>query len=140
VLRDSHTDRAVGTAAKKKNGFEHFRGSTEKNRHTAVGWIDGYLSCEFKVKGGDIMAEEKKRQLTPSECAWEEINQAGAYVSRETGRLFRIPKEALAPGASPLIHQESRESDKFVKVSDDPDVPSLKAKMVAAENNIQPNF
>jgi hypothetical protein len=91
------------------------------------------------------MAEERKKQLTPSECSWEEINQPGAYVFRETGRLFRIPlfripKEALAPGASPLIHQESRESDKFVKVSDDPYTPSLKAKMAAAENNIHPNF
>ena len=86
------------------------------------------------------MAEERKKQLTLTECSWEEINQPGAYVSRETGRLSRIPKEALAPGASPLIHQESRESDKFVKVSDDPYTPSLKAKMVAAENNIQPNF
>jgi len=46
------------------------------------------------------MAEERKKQPTLTECAWEEINQPGAYVSRETGRLFRIPKEALAPGAS----------------------------------------
>jgi len=54
--------------------------------------------------------------------------------------LFRIPKEALAPGSSPLIHQENREAEKFVKVSDDPYVTSLKARMVAAENNVQPNF
>lgn len=86
------------------------------------------------------MAEEKRKQLVLFECSWEEINQAGAYVSRDTGRLFRIPKEALAPGASPLIHQENREAEKFFKVSDDPYVPSLKARMVAAENNIQPNF
>jgi hypothetical protein len=86
------------------------------------------------------MAEDKKKQLTLTECAWEEINQPGAYVSRDTGRLFRIPREALAPGSSPLIHQENREPEKFAKVSEDPYVPSLKARMVAAENNIQPNF
>src|SRR5215467_7674767 len=61
-------------------------------------------------------------------------------ISRETGRLFRIPKEALAHGASPLIHQETREAEKFVKVSDDPYVLTLKARMAAAENNVQPNF
>jgi hypothetical protein len=86
------------------------------------------------------MAQEKKKPLTLTECAWEEINQPGAYVSRDTGRLFRIPKEALGPGASPVIHQENEKGNKFVKVSDDPYVPTLKAKMAAAENNIQPNF
>jgi len=43
------------------------------------------------------MAQEKKKQLTLTECAWEKINQLDAYVSRDTGRLFRIPKEALEP-------------------------------------------
>jgi hypothetical protein len=85
-------------------------------------------------------ARKRRTDLTPSECAWEEINQPGAYVSRETGRLFRIPKEALGDGASPVIHQENENGDKFVKVSDDPYVPTLKAKMAAAESNIQPNF
>jgi len=85
------------------------------------------------------MAQEKKKQLTLTECAWEEINQPGAYVSRDTGRLFRIPKEPLGAGASPVIHQENENGDKFVKVSDDPYVTTLKAKMAAAENNIQPN-
>jgi len=86
------------------------------------------------------MAQEKKKQLTLTGVAWEEINQPGAYVSRDTGRLFRIPKEALVLGACPIIHQENENGDRFVKVSDNPYVPSLKAKMAAAENNIQPNF
>ncbi len=86
------------------------------------------------------MAEEKKKQLTLLECSWEEISHPGAYISRDTGRLFRIPKEALAPGASPIIHQENNEPEKFVKVSDDPYVLSLRARMVAAEYNIQPKF
>jgi hypothetical protein len=85
------------------------------------------------------MADEKKKQTALIECSRDEINQPGSYVSRENGRLFRIPKEALAPGASPFIHQETTEAEKFVKVSDDPCVPSLKVRMVAAENNIQPH-
>jgi hypothetical protein len=86
------------------------------------------------------MADEKKKQTSSLECAWEEISQPGAYISRDTGSLFRIPKEALAPGSSPLIHQENRDAERFVKLSDDPYVTSLKARMVAAENNVQPNF
>ncbi|MBI2358501.1 MAG: hypothetical protein HYV04_06280 [Deltaproteobacteria bacterium] len=86
------------------------------------------------------MTEERKKHASLLECSWEEIIQPGAYVSRDNGRLFRIPREALAPGASPLIHQENREAEKFLKVSDDPYVPTLKARMVAAENNIQPTF
>lgn len=86
------------------------------------------------------MAEEKRKQLTPSEWSWEDISQPGAYVSRDTGRLFRIPKEALGSGPVLLIQQENSDGETFVKVSQDPYVPSLKARMVAAENNIQPNF
>ena len=55
-----------------------------------------------------MATQEKKKQLTLTECAWEEINQPGAYVSRDTGQLFRIPKEALGTGACPVIHQETR--------------------------------
>jgi hypothetical protein len=59
------------------------------------------------------MAEEKRKQGNPPECSWDEINQAGAYISRDTGRLFRIPREELGPGSSPLIHQENRDAEKF---------------------------
>jgi hypothetical protein len=50
------------------------------------------------------------------------------------------PKKPWEPELPPVIHQENENGDKFVKVSDDPYVPTLKAKMAAAENNIQPNF
>ena len=39
-----------------------------------------------------------------------------------------------------VIQQESENGDKFVKVSDDRYVPTLKAKRAAGENNIQPSF
>ena len=54
------------------------------------------------------MAQEKKKQLTLTECSWEEINQPGAYVSRDTGRLFRIPR-SLGSRSFPCDPSRKRE-------------------------------
>ncbi len=77
----------------------------------------------------------KHQQVT-----WEGIQEAGTYVDVTTGDLFRIPQEALLKGSSPLIRKESLESSLFLKVSDSPYVTNIEARMVCAENNVQPNF
>jgi hypothetical protein len=61
-------------------------------------------------------------------------------VERGTGDLYRIPMEALVPGASPLIRKQSSGASRFVQVSKDPFVTTLEARMVCAEHNIQANF
>src|SRR5215469_14190271 len=37
---------------------------------------------------------------------WDELNEPGAYVQRGSGDLCRVPKEAIIPGGSPIIHKE----------------------------------
>jgi hypothetical protein len=74
------------------------------------------------------------------ECGWEDVNQPGAYVEKGTGDLFRIPKEALASGASPLIVKQSRGASRLVMISPDPYITTERARMLAAEYNVQPNF
>ena len=83
---------------------------------------------------------EPQQRISLPELSWEDITQPGAYVERGSGDLYRIPKEALQTGASPLIRKQSAGSSRFVQISRDPYVTTLEARMAAAEHNITPNF
>jgi hypothetical protein len=85
--------------------------------------------------------------------AWEQINEPGAYVEIATGTLYRVPPETLAGKASPLIEQQGidgpqparpgmppRCDSQFVRVSGNPHIFSLGARMICVEHDIQPHF
>jgi len=74
------------------------------------------------------------------ETNWESINEAGAYVERGSGDLYRIPKEALIPGASPAIVKESRGASVLLKLSDDPFITTFKARLLCAQHSVEANF
>ncbi len=74
------------------------------------------------------------------ECSWQGLSEPGAYVERGSGDLYRVPKEALIPGASPMIRKESLGASRLVQVSKNPFVTTLEARMIACEHNIEPNF
>ena len=83
---------------------------------------------------------QPQRRSSLTQTTWEELNQPGAYVEEGSGDLFRVPQEALVQGASPIITRVSNGASRLVRVSDNPAVPLLKARMVAADHNIEPNF
>jgi len=83
--------------------------------------------------------EPQQRRIL-SELSWDNINEPGAYVEKGSGDLYRIPKEALQQGSSPLIKKQSAGASVFVQISKDPFVTTLEARMQAAEHNISPNF
>ena len=74
------------------------------------------------------------------EVSWQGLDEPGAYVERGTGDLYRVPKEALIPGASPVIRKESLGASRLVQLSKNPFVTTLEARMIACEHNIEPNF
>ena len=74
------------------------------------------------------------------EVGWQDITEPGAYVEVGTGDLYRIPKEALIQGSSPLIRKESAGASRLVQISPNPFVTTFEARMVCAENNVSPNF
>jgi hypothetical protein len=74
------------------------------------------------------------------QTTWEELRESGAYVEEGSGDLFRVPQEALVAGASPIIGRVSNGASRLVRVSENPAVPLMKARMVAADHNIEPNF
>ena len=74
------------------------------------------------------------------QTTWEDLREPGAYVEEGSGDLFRVPQETLMTGASPIISRVSNGASRLVRVSDNPAVPLVKARMVAADHNIEPNF
>lgn len=84
-------------------------------------------------------ASAKLERLPLRQLGWEEISEPGAYVEIETGTLYRVPVEALREGAAPFGKQNATRS-RFVKLSANPFIFPLGARMVCAAHNIQPNF
>src|SRR5260370_9662974 len=97
-------------------------------------------------EGVHVMEKVKTKTVEPHtrfalpEVNWDELNEAGAYLERGSGDLYRVPKEAIIPGGSPIIHKESAGSSRLVQVSRNPFVPTLEARFRSPQHNIDPNF
>jgi hypothetical protein len=93
-----------------------------------------------------MVAEVRATSIQPShrllltETSWEQIEDAGAYVEKGSGDLYRIPQEALLKGSSPMIRKESTGANRLIKISGNPFVTTLEARMLCAEHNVTPNF
>jgi hypothetical protein len=87
-----------------------------------------------------VVSIQPQQRLSLPEFSWEDVREPGAYVEKGTGDLYRIPKEALLEGGSLLVHKESQGASRLVQISKDPFVTTLRARMICAETNIQPNF
>jgi hypothetical protein len=70
------------------------------------------------------------------EVAWEDIREPGAYVEVATGKLYRIPRENLPVGGS----RGDVPSSPLVRLSDDPFIFALAARMLCVEHHIWPDF
>jgi hypothetical protein len=81
------------------------------------------------------------RKMSPShpEVSWDDLEVPGFEVSRATENGYR-PAEALIKGASPVIEQVSAPPPEPVKLSDNPCIPLIEARNLAANQNIEPNF
>lgn len=83
---------------------------------------------------------DPQQRFSLAEVGWENLTEPGAYVERGSGDLYRIPKEALVAGSSPLIHKESQGASRLVQVSKNPFITTLEARLRCAKHNIVPNF
>ena len=85
------------------------------------------------------VSAQPSHRVAFSETTWDQINEPGAYVERGTGDLYRVPQEAIGP-ASPVIKKQSLGASRLVKLSGNPFLTTLEARMLCAEANIHPNF
>ena len=87
-----------------------------------------------------VVSAEPQQRSRLFEVSWQEIPEPGAYVELGSGDLYRIPKEALMHGSSPLIRKESSGASSLMQVSKNPYITTLEARMICCEHNIVPNF
>lgn len=83
---------------------------------------------------------EAQRRKTLPEIDWEDITEPGCYVDEASGDLYRIPREALVTGGSPMVTRESSGASRLRQLSKDPFMSSLKARNLCAQHNIEANF
>ncbi|HZA66060.1 MAG TPA: hypothetical protein VE592_03870 [Geminicoccaceae bacterium] len=83
---------------------------------------------------------EAQHRHTLPEVDWTDVHEAGCYVDQSTGDLFRIPKEALIAGASPMVVRESAGASRLRQLGKDPFMPTMQARLLCAQHNIRPNF
>jgi hypothetical protein len=73
------------------------------------------------------------------ETTWDQIREPGTYVERGSGDLYRILLEAIG-SASSLGRKQHALGARLVKLSSDPHLTLMQARLLAAEANIEPNF
>lgn len=71
---------------------------------------------------------------------FNEIGEPGAYLSNWTGHLVRVPEDALKAGRSPLVDIRGLEPMMVTKISSDPFITLTKARILAADLDLEVNF
>ena len=73
-------------------------------------------------------------------CEFDQVDSPGTYIENRRGILLRIPTDSLIPGRSPAIEVISDEPWLVTKISEDPFLPLTKARMIAADLDLQVHF
>lgn len=87
-----------------------------------------------------VVSIEPEQTRTLPEYSWEELSEPGTYVERETGNLYRIPKELLIGGARPMICKASQRISKLIQLNRNPFMTAFVARIMCAEHNVKSNF
>lgn len=75
-----------------------------------------------------------------AQIAFASINEPGAYLSNWSGHLIRVPEDAVKPGRSPVIDIRGKEEMTVTRISSDPYVTLTKARLTAADLDLEVNF
>lgn len=70
----------------------------------------------------------------------EAISDPGAYVCNWSGHLLRIPDDGIASGRSPVLNIVGSEPLFVTKISDNPFITITKARLLAANWDVDVNF
>ena len=71
---------------------------------------------------------------------FEAINEPGCYICTWSGHLLRVPEDSIKPGRSPMLDLVGTTPLFVTKISNDPFVPASKARLLAAQCDVQVNF
>ena len=79
-------------------------------------------------------------QQSGSVVAFDAISEPGAYVCHWSGHLLRVPQDGVAPGGSLTLGLVSREPLTVTKISDDPFITLARARLLAANRDLDVRF
>jgi len=71
---------------------------------------------------------------------FDQINDPGCYICNWSGHLLRIPEDGVTPGRSPLINMIGHDPLFVTKINDNPYIPVTKARLLAANCDVNVNF
>ena len=71
---------------------------------------------------------------------FDQINEPGCYICNWSGHLLRIPQDGIQPGRSPLMSIIGHEPVFVTKISENPYIPLTKARLLAANWDVNVNF
>ncbi len=71
---------------------------------------------------------------------FDSINDPGTYIFNWSGHLVRVPEDGIKPGRSPLINIIGQEPLFVTKISNDPYITLTKARLLAANFDVNVNF
>lgn len=75
-----------------------------------------------------------------AQIPFESINESGCYLCNWSGHLLRVPEDGIKPGRSPLLSMTARDPLFVTKISENPFVPVSKARLLAADCDVDVNF
>ncbi len=84
--------------------------------------------------------EVERRRPHVAQIPFEEIEEPGTYYCNWSGHLVRIPDDGLKAGSSPVIDIRGNEQLICTRLSDDPYITLSKARMLAADFDLDVNF
>ena len=87
-----------------------------------------------------VASIEKEQRRTLPEYSWEELSEPGTYVEKETGDLYRIPRELLIQGAPPSICRASLRISRLFQLSKNPFMTTFVARITCTEHKVKSNF
>jgi len=93
----------------------------------------------MSAKAEVVFLQPKRSGMLP-EYSWAEVSEPGTYVEKETGDLYRIPKEVLIQGARPLIKKQRLRASKLVQISRNPFMTTFVARLTCAGHKVKSNF
>ena len=71
---------------------------------------------------------------------FDQLNEPGCYICNWSGHLLRVPQDGVQFGRSPLLSIIGREPVFVTKISDNPFIPLTKARLLAADCDVNVNF
>jgi len=93
------------------------------------------------------MTRETQGQLNDSwpgsTVSWkslDQISEPGAYVSRGSGDLIRVPTSGASVGGPELMEKNASDPVFVMRISVDPFLPISRARMLAANLDIEISF